>query len=63
MGAAVSRFSNSRLQAAGSTSARHRRLDVLLRALRVKLGAERTETKIVLRSGPPKPTESRLELR
>ena len=28
-------------------------LDVLLRTLRVKLGAADTETKIVLRSGPP----------
>ena len=31
-------------------------LDVLLRTLRLKLGASDTETKIVLRSGPPKPT-------
>jgi Lrp/AsnC family transcriptional regulator, leucine-responsive regulatory protein len=31
-------------------------LDLLLRALRLKLGAADTETKIVLRSGPPEPT-------
>jgi Lrp/AsnC family leucine-responsive transcriptional regulator len=31
-------------------------LDILLRALRLKLGAADTETKIVLRSGPPRPT-------
>jgi Lrp/AsnC family leucine-responsive transcriptional regulator len=30
-------------------------LDALLRALRLRLGAADTETKIVLRSGPPKP--------
>jgi Lrp/AsnC family leucine-responsive transcriptional regulator len=30
-------------------------LDVLLRALRLKLGASDTETTIVLRSGPPRP--------
>jgi len=30
-------------------------LDLLLRALRLKLGASDTETKIVLRSGPPPP--------
>jgi Lrp/AsnC family leucine-responsive transcriptional regulator len=30
-------------------------LDVLLRALRLKLGASDTETKIVLRTGPPPP--------
>jgi Lrp/AsnC family leucine-responsive transcriptional regulator len=31
-------------------------LDALLRALRLRLGAGDTETKIVLRSGPPRPT-------
>ncbi|HEX2127433.1 MAG TPA: Lrp/AsnC family transcriptional regulator [Thermoleophilaceae bacterium] len=31
-------------------------LDALLRTLRLRLGAADTETKIVLRSGPPKPT-------
>ena len=30
-------------------------LDVLLRTLRIRLGASDTETKIVLRSGPPTP--------
>jgi hypothetical protein len=30
-------------------------LDVLLRTLRMELGAADTETKIVLRSGPPPP--------
>jgi Lrp/AsnC family transcriptional regulator, leucine-responsive regulatory protein len=33
-------------------------LDLLLRALRLKLGAADTETKIVLRSGPPEPTDN-----
>jgi Lrp/AsnC family leucine-responsive transcriptional regulator len=33
-------------------------LDILLRALRLKLGASDTETTIVLRSGAPKPTLS-----
>jgi Lrp/AsnC family transcriptional regulator, leucine-responsive regulatory protein len=33
-------------------------LDVLLRALRLKLGASDTDTKIVLRSGRPEPTAS-----
>jgi Lrp/AsnC family transcriptional regulator, leucine-responsive regulatory protein len=31
-------------------------LDALLRTLRLRLGAADTETKIVLRSGPPEPT-------
>jgi Lrp/AsnC family transcriptional regulator, leucine-responsive regulatory protein len=31
-------------------------LDALLRTLRLRLGATDTETKIVLRSGPPEPT-------
>jgi len=35
-------------------------LDLLLRALRLKLGAADTETKIVLRSGPPQGTETHL---
>jgi Lrp/AsnC family transcriptional regulator, leucine-responsive regulatory protein len=33
-------------------------LDVLLRILRLELGVAHTETKIVLRSGPPKTSES-----
>jgi Lrp/AsnC family transcriptional regulator, leucine-responsive regulatory protein len=38
-------------------------LDVILRTLRIKLGASDTETKIVLRSGNPKPTTSALDVR
>jgi Lrp/AsnC family transcriptional regulator, leucine-responsive regulatory protein len=33
-------------------------LDLLLRALRLKLGASDTETKIVLRTGPPAPIDA-----
>lgn len=42
---------------ARTTQARHgactAELDVLLRTLRMQLGAADTETKIILRSGPP----------
>jgi Lrp/AsnC family leucine-responsive transcriptional regulator len=37
-------------------------LDILLRTLRLKLGASDTETKIILRSGRPNPTPSALHV-